>query len=47
MQSTPELDVQVIASAAATDVERENCSNYAKGPEPRMRKTLEDADVHI
>ena len=42
MQSTPELDV--IASAAATDVERENCSNYAKGLERRMRKTREEAN---
>ena len=40
MQSTPELDV--IASAAATEVERENCSNYAKGLERRRRKTLEE-----
>ena len=40
MQSTPELDV--IASTAANDVERENCSNYAKGLERRRRKTLEE-----
>ena len=37
MPSTPELDA--IASAAATEVERENCSNYAKGLEHRRRKT--------
>ena len=40
MQSTPELDV--IASAAATEVERENCSNYAKKLEHRRKKTLEE-----
>ena len=36
MQSTPELDV--ISSKALTDVERENCVNYAKGIERRKRK---------
>ena len=40
MQSTPELDV--ITSTVATEVERENCSNYAKGLERRRRKTLEE-----
>ena len=40
MESTPDLDV--IASTAATDVERENCSNYAKGLERQRRKTLEE-----
>ena len=40
MDSTPDLDV--IASAAATEAERENCSNYAKGLERQRRKTLEE-----